>query len=91
VKLYDKQIQALYHEKDANGKKINTPKNLYVLFMVLPFLHVGSGVLCKKPLSDNVDCEPFTLKELAELFGFSRINLLKAKLLIYMEMAYLPY
>lgn len=51
--------------------------------MMLPFIHFESGALCKKPLANISDCEPLELKELAEMFGFSRANVLKSRLLNY--------
>lgn len=76
IKAYDKQVQALFKEKDEHGKSINVPKTLYTSFMMLPFIHFESDTLCKKPLADITECEPFELKELAEMFGFSRANIL---------------
>lgn len=82
VKAYDRQIQTLYKEKDIEGKSINTPKNLYILFMVLPFINKESGVLCNQqhnPIEE--DCEPLDLKDLCKLLGFERISTLKSKLM----------
>ncbi|NRG47655.1 hypothetical protein HRF87_23295 [Bacillus sp. CRN 9] len=82
VKAYDRQIQTLYKGKDAKGKSVNTPKNLYVLFMVLPFINKESGVLCNQqhnPIEE--DCEPLELKDLAEMFGYARMTTLKTKLM----------
>jgi hypothetical protein len=82
VKAYDKQIQALYKEKNDMGKSINTPKNLYILFMVLPFINTESGVLCHQqhnPVEE--DCQPLELDELREMFGYERVTTLKNKLL----------
>lgn len=82
VKTYDRQIQTLYKEKDAKGKSINTPKNLFVMFMVLPFINSDSGVLCRHPLKPiEQDAEPIQLKELASMFGYSKPSTLKNKLL----------
>jgi hypothetical protein len=82
VKTYDNQIQALYKEKDASGKSINTPKNLYVLFMVLPFINAESGVLCLHPHNPVVEeCQPLELDDLRDIFGYERITTLKTKLL----------
>ncbi|NMD72439.1 hypothetical protein HHO41_19395 [Bacillus sp. DNRA2] len=82
VKAYDRQIQALYKEKDANGKSVNTPKNLYLLFMVLPFINVESGVLChqqQNPVEDG--CQPIELNELAKMLNYTKASTLKNKLL----------
>ena len=68
VKAYDRQIQTLYKEKNAKGKNINTPKNLYVLFMILPFINSESGVLCNQqhnPIEEA--CEPLELNDIAEM------------------------
>jgi hypothetical protein len=82
VKAYDKQIQALYKEKNEKGKSINTPKNLYILFMVLPFINSESGVLCNQQHNPiESDCQPLELDELREMFGYERITTLKTKLL----------
>jgi hypothetical protein len=82
VKAYDRQIQALYKEKNAKGKSINTPKNLYILFMVLPFINKESGVLCNhQHITVEDDCEPLELSEVAEMFGYTRTSLLKTKLM----------
>ncbi|MFE1246063.1 hypothetical protein ACFW35_18290 [Fictibacillus sp. NPDC058756] len=82
VKAYDRQIQTLYMEKDAKGKSINTPKNLYVMFMVLPFINKESGVLCnlqQNPLEDT--CEPLELTDVAKMFGCSKASQIKTKLM----------
>lgn len=82
VKAYDRQIQTLYKEKNAKGKSINTPKNLYILFMVLPFINSDSGVLCNQqhnPIEEA--CEPLEVSDVAELFGYARTSTLKAKLM----------
>ncbi|WP_413308817.1 hypothetical protein AA0X95_11050 [Bacillus sp. 1P10SD] len=82
VKAYDRQIQALYQEKDTKGKSVNTPKNLYILFMVLPFINVESGVLChqqQNPIED--ECQPIELNELAKMFDYAKPSTLKNKLL----------
>ncbi|MDF2039860.1 hypothetical protein P2R12_23240 [Cytobacillus oceanisediminis] len=82
VKAYDRQIQALYKEKNAKGKSVNTPKNLYVLFMVLSFINIESGALCRNPHNPiEEDAEPLELSGLAEMFGYSRISMLKNKLM----------
>lgn len=82
VKAYDRQIQSLYKEKNANGKSINTPKNLYILFMVLPFINKESGVLCVQPHVELEEkSEPLELKDLASMFGYARTTTLKTKLM----------
>jgi hypothetical protein len=82
VKAYDRQIKTLYKEKDANGRSSNTPKNLYILFMVLPFINSESGVLCNQqhnPIEE--DCEPLELKDLAKMFGYPKPSIIKTKLM----------
>ncbi|MEA1853030.1 hypothetical protein U9M49_08000 [Cytobacillus sp. OWB-43] len=82
VKAYDRQIQELYKAKNEKGKSINTPKNLYILFMVLPFINSESGVLCLQPLTPIEDeAEPLELTALAKMFGYSRTSMLKSKLM----------
>lgn len=82
VKTYDRQIQSLYKEKGTNGKSINTPKNLYIMFMVLPFINKESGVLCNNPLvDDEEDSQPLELTDLAEMFGYPKPSMIKNKLL----------
>lgn len=82
VKAYDRQIQSLYKEKNTKGKSKNTPKNLYIMFMVLPFINRKSGVLCNQPQIENEeDAEPLELKDLAEMFGYPKPSVIKNKLL----------
>ncbi len=82
VKTYDNQIQELYKAKDAKGKNINTPKNLYILFMLLPYINMESGVLCRQQhIQDETACKPLTLDDLAEMFDYPKTSLLKNKLL----------
>jgi hypothetical protein len=82
VRTYDSQIQALYKEKNERGKSINTPKNLYILFMVLPFINSESGVLCHQQHNPiEADCQPLELDDLREMFGYERVTTLKTKLL----------
>jgi hypothetical protein len=82
VKAYDKQIQALYKEKNAKDKSINTPKNLYILFMVLPFINKEAGVLCNhQHITVEDDCEPLELSDVAEMFSYTRTSLIKTKLM----------
>jgi len=81
IKTFDHQIRELYKEKNENGKSVHTPNNLYTLFMVIPYIHPETNVLCKYPEKPFDQCEPFTLTELAEAFGFNRTNDLKRKLL----------
>ncbi len=80
IKTFDKQVRELYKEKNEKGKAVHTPNNLYTLFMVLPYIHPEANILCKHPENDLNKCEPLTLPELAEMFGFSRSNDLKKKL-----------
>lgn len=82
VKAYDRQIQELYKAKNAKGKNINTPKNLYILFMLLPYINTESGVLCRQQhIQDETACEPLELDDLAEMFGYSRVSMIKNQLL----------
>lgn len=82
IKGYDKQIQSLYKGKDSNGKSINTPKNLYVMFMVLPFINTESNVLCNNPLKKHEeDAEPLQLNDLADMFGYAKPHMIKSRLL----------
>ncbi|WP_404347499.1 hypothetical protein LG311_17870 [Sutcliffiella horikoshii] len=80
VKTFDKQVRELYKEKNEKGKAVHTPNNLYTLFMVMPYIHPEANILCKFPENDLNTCEPLTINELAEMFGFSRSNDLKKKL-----------
>ncbi|MGE6630740.1 hypothetical protein [Bacillus sp. NPDC077027] len=80
VKTFDKQVRELYKEKNDKGKAVHTPNNLYTLFMVMPYIHPEANILCKHPENDLNTCEPLTVNELAEMFGFSRSNDLKKKL-----------
>ena len=80
VKTFDKQVRELYKEKNEKGKAVHTPNNLYTLFMVLPYIHPEANILCKHPENDLNTCEPLSINELAELFGFNRSNDLKCKL-----------
>jgi hypothetical protein len=82
VKAYDRQIQELYKAKNEKGKSINTPKHLYILFMVLPFINSESGALCRNPLNQvEEDAEPLELKDLAEMFGYPKPNMIKTKMM----------
>ncbi|OIJ12959.1 hypothetical protein BKP35_10390 [Anaerobacillus arseniciselenatis] len=81
IKTYDKQIQELYQAKKANGKPVNSSKQLYTVFMVLPFVHYETNVLCKFPNKPFSECEPLTIDELASSLGFNRSNDLKRKML----------
>ncbi|WP_368298535.1 hypothetical protein [Cytobacillus firmus] len=80
VKTFDKQVRELYKEKNEKGKAVHSPTNLYTLFMVLPYIHPEANILCRYPERDLNTCEPLTLPELAEMFGFQRSNDLKRKL-----------
>lgn len=81
LKTYDKQIRDLYTAKNENGKPINSPKQLYTVFMLLPFVHYETNVICKYPDKHFADCEPMTIDELAKGLNFNRSNDLKRKLL----------
>lgn len=75
-----------YHFKgkaSKNGtKSIDTVKNLYIMFMVLPFINKESGVLCNNPLvDDEEDSQPLELTDLAEMFGYPKPSMIKNKLL----------
>jgi hypothetical protein len=80
VKTFDKQVRELYQEKNEKGKTIHTPNNLYTLFMVLPYIHNEENIICKYPENNINECEPLSLSELAEMFGYNRSNDLKRKL-----------
>lgn len=80
-KTYDKQIQELYKAKKDNGKPIHSAKQLYTVFMVLPFVHYETNILCKYPNAPTEEAEPLSIEELAEGLGFKRSNDLKRKLL----------
>ncbi|WP_163971811.1 hypothetical protein [Oceanobacillus halotolerans] len=79
IKTFDKQVRELYQEKDNKGKKVHTPNNLYTLFMLLPYVHPESNMLCLHP-EDSTDCQPLTIAEIAKMFGYNRTNDLKRKL-----------
>ncbi|WP_200411251.1 hypothetical protein [Virgibacillus salexigens] len=80
IKTFDKQIRELYKEKDSKGKKVHTPNNLYTLFMLLPYVHPESNMLCLHPENNINECQPLTITEIAKLFGYNRTNDLKRKL-----------
>lgn len=79
IKTFDKQVRELYQEKDAKGKKVHTPNNLYTLFMLLPYVQPESNIICLNP-EDVSNPKPLTIQELADLFGYNRSNDLKRKL-----------
>jgi hypothetical protein len=81
LKTYDKQIQELYKEKKENGKALHSPKQLYTVFMVLPFVHFETNIICKNPNVPFEETEPLSIVELAKGLGFSRSNDLKRKML----------
>lgn len=80
-KTYDKQIQELYKTKNENGKALHSPKQLYTVFMVLPFVHYETNIICKNPNVPFEETEPLSIEELAKGLGFSRSNDLKRKML----------
>lgn len=81
LKTYDKQIQELYQAKKDNGKSMYSPKQLYTVFMMLPFVHYETNIICLNPNEPFVDCNPLELSEIAKHLGFNRSNDLKRKLL----------
>lgn len=80
IKTFDKQIRGLFKEKDTNGKALYTPNNLYTMFMVLPYVHPETNLLCMYPNNDLETCEPLSISELSRVLGFTRSNDLKRKL-----------
>ncbi|WP_347861555.1 hypothetical protein U0355_13085 [Salimicrobium sp. PL1-032A] len=81
VKAYDQQVQAMYKAKNDKGKPVNRPKQLYIMFMIMPFIHIKTNALCKYPRKEIEEAEPLQLKELAEMFGFEKPHQLKNKLM----------
>jgi hypothetical protein len=81
IKTYDKQIQELYKAKNEKGKALHSAKQLYTVFMMLPFVHHETNILCKYPNKPFDKCEPLELDELAKGLGFNRSNDLKRKML----------
>lgn len=79
IKTFDKQVRELYKEKDANGKKVHTPNNLYTLLSLIPYVHPDSNMLCLHPENSN-DYHPLTIVEIAKMFGYNRTNDFKKKL-----------
>ena len=79
IKTFDRQIRELYQEKDSKGKKVHTANNLYTLFMLMPYVHPESNMLCLHP-ENSIDSYPLTLTELAGMFGYNRTNDFKRKL-----------
>lgn len=73
VKTFDTQIRELY--------KSHTAKQLYIVFLLLPFIHYGTNIICRYPNKPFTECEPMELKEIAEGIGIERSNDLKRKLL----------
>lgn len=57
---------------------MNRPKQLYITFMIMPFIHMKTNVICKHP---RKEAEPLQLKELADMFGFEKPHHLKNKLI----------
>ncbi|MFS0637303.1 hypothetical protein AB1K84_15495 [Mesobacillus foraminis] len=81
IKTYDKQIQELYKAKNSKEKALHSPKQLYTVFMLLPFVHYETNLICKFPNKPFTECEPLDLNELAKGLGFNRSNDLKRKLM----------
>lgn len=80
VKTYDNQIRELYTEKNAKGKAVHTAHSLFTIFTIMPYVHPVSNSLCKFPDKPCHASEPFTLQELAEVYGYTRTNDLKRML-----------
>lgn len=74
IKTYDNQIRELYTAKKKNGKQMHTAHSLYTFFTLLPFIHPQSNALCRHPELPVYQSQPFTLHELADLFGYNRTN-----------------
>jgi hypothetical protein len=73
-KTYDKTIQNLYYE--------NQPKSLAIIFRLLPYLNKYHNVLCGDVgIRDFEECNPFSLRQVAELLGEKDFRNLKQKLL----------
>lgn len=81
LKSYDKQIQELYKAKKENGKALHSPKQLYTVFMILPFVHYETNIICKYPNKPFNECEPLEIDELTKGLGYKRSNDLKRKML----------
>lgn len=81
IKSYDNQIRELFNARNERGRLLHSPTLLYSVFMVLPFVHYETNILCKYPNKPFDDCQPLTMNELAKGLGYSRSNDLKRKLL----------
>lgn len=70
-KSYDKQIQDLYFAKNEKGKRCHTVHTLFYIFMLVPFIDPYSNMVVKNPGDLQHAKQPFTLKDLADLMGYS--------------------
>jgi len=74
IKSYDNQIRELYREKDSKGKPVHTAHSLFTFFTLLPYVHPESNALCRYPDKPTHVSEPFTIRELADIFGLDRVS-----------------
>lgn len=72
LKTYDTQIRELYTEKKDNGRPMHTAHSLYTFFLLLPYVHPQSNALCRYPEKPYRESQPFTVQELANIFGYER-------------------
>ncbi|WP_262177760.1 hypothetical protein [Saccharococcus sp. Marseille-Q5394] len=74
VKSYDKQIRELYRARNSKGKPIHTAHSLFTFFSLLPYVHPESNALCRHPEKPVSQSQPFTIRELADIYGIERVT-----------------
>lgn len=77
VRMFDNAIKDLY-EKSLPKEH----KKLGLLIKILPLVNYKTNAICKNPYEDMIELiEKYTLKELSEYLGYSRIDSMKRALM----------
>lgn len=76
TRLFKKTVRELFH--DTNSREI---ARLSLIYMVLPYLHMQTNIICKNPLESDIDkIQPMTLDELSVILEYESYSKLKIAL-----------
>lgn len=77
VRTFDNAIKELYENSKSKEHKF-----LALIYKILPYINYHHNIVCKNPYEENKDLiEPFTVKELSEMFGYKNQTVFKNNLL----------
>lgn len=77
IRNFDNAIKELYRNSVPKEHKF-----LALIYKILPYINYNHNIVCKNPTEENKEfIEPFTIKEISEMFGYKNQTVFKNNLL----------